>query len=354
MNIEKQAYGETSDGTPVNLYTLTNDSGIQARITNYGGTLVSLLVPDRGGALGDVVLGFDTLEEYLQHSPFFGCLVGRYGNRIAGGKFALKGVEYDLALNDGLNHLHGGRVGFDKVVWAAQMLRGEHHAGLELRYLSADGEEGYPGNLSVTVVYALNDENELQIEYSATTDKATVVNLTNHSYFNLAGAGHGTVLDHELTINASRFTPVDHTLIPTGELRSVEGTVLDFRQSTPIGARIDEDDEQLGYGGGYDHNWVLDHEAGTLGLAARVYEPATGRLMEVHTTEPAVQCYTGSMMPDTIPGKGGQVYVRRGGLCLETQHYPNSPNQPSFPSTVLEPGDSYAQTTVFKFSAVSG
>ena len=353
MNIEMQAFGKTSDGTPVELYTLANDSGMQARITNYGGTLVSLLVPDRGGTPRDVVLGFDTLEEYLQHSPFFGCLVGRFGNRIAGAKFTLEGVEYTLALNDGPNHLHGGTVGFDKVVWAAQMLRGEDHAGLELRYLSADGEEGYPGNLSVTVVYTLNDENELKIAYSATTDKATVVNLTNHSYFNLAGAGCGTVLDHELTINASRFTPVDHTLIPTGELRSVAGTLLDFRQSTRIGARIDQDDDQLGYGGGYDHNWVLDHEAGSLDLAARVYEPTTGRVMEVHTTQPAVQCYTGNMMPDTLPGKGRQAYVRRGGMCLETQHYPDSPNQPSFPSTVLEPGDAYAETTVFRFSAVA-
>ena len=354
MNINRKAYGKMSDGTPVDLYTLTNNGGMEVRITTYGGTVVSLLVPDRDGKPGDVVLGFDTLEEYVDHSPFFGCLVGRYGNRIAGGKFTLEGVEYSLALNDGPNHLHGGTVGFDKVVWAARTLEGAAHAGLELRYLSADGEEGYPGNLAVTVVYTLNDANELRIDYSATTDKATVLNLTNHSYFNLAGAGSGTVLDHELIINASWCTPVDDTLIPTGVLRSVEGTPLDFRESTRIGARIDQDDEQLGYGGGYDHNWVLDHEASTLDLAARVYEPTTGRVMEVHTTQPAVQCYTGNMMPETLPGKGGKVYVRRGGMCLETQHYPDSPNQPSFPSTVLEPGDAYAETTVFRFSAAGG
>jgi aldose 1-epimerase len=351
VNVGKQAFGKTAEGTAVDLYTLTNARGVQVQITNYGGIVVSLLAPDREGALDDVVLGFDSLDEYRQHNLYFGCIVGRYGNRIANGRFTLDGVEYVLAQNDGQNHLHGGIRGFDKVVWDAEPTQGQDSAALKLSYLSPDGEEGYPGNLSVTVVYTLSEDDALQIDYTATTDEPTVVNLTNHSYFHLAGAGSGDVLGHELMIDADRFTPVSAALIPTGELRSVTGTPSDFRRSTPIGARIDQDDEQLRYGGGYDHNWVLNHEAGALGLAARVYEPTTGRTMEVHTTEPGVQCYTGNVMPPSIAGKDGRTYVWRGGLCLETQHFPDSPNQPSFPSTVLRPGGRYCSTTVYRFSA---
>lgn len=351
MNVEKRAYGKTADGVPIDLYTLTDAHGTKVEITNYGGIIVSLYVPDRDGVLGDIVLGFDDPERYLTRNPFFGCLVGRYANRIAEGRFTLKGVEYVLAQGPRGGHLHGGRKGFDKVVWDAEALQEDDAVGLKLFYLSVDGEEGYPGNLSVTVTYWLNEEDEFTIDYKATTDKATHVNLTNHSYFNLAGHGCGDILDHEVTINASQFTPVGPGLIPTGELRSVEGTPLDFRLPTPIGARIDQDDEQLGQGGGYDHNWVLDKEPGVLGLAARVYEPGTGRVMEVYTTEPGVQFYTSNMMPPSIPGKAGRDYVRRGALCLETQHYPDTPNQPNFPSTVLEPGETYSHITVFKFSA---
>ena len=350
MDIKQEAFGSTADGTPVDLYTLTNDSGMVAKITNYGGIIVSLMAPDREGRFDDVVLGFDSLDEYLDHNPFFGCLVGRYGNRIANARFTLESVEYVLANNNGQNHLHGGRKGFDKVVWKATAIEEQEAVGLQLSYLSPDGEEGYPGNLSVTVLYTLTDQNELRIDYAATTDKTTVVNLTNHSYFNLSGAGSGDILDHELAIEADQFTPVDGTLIPTGEVRSVADTPLDFCQSTPIGARIEQDDEQMGFGGGYDHNWVIRGEAGSLRLAARAFAPDTGRVLEVHTTEPAMQFYAGNMMPEAIPGKGGKTYVRRGGLCLETQHYPASPNRPSFPSTVLRPGETYSTTTLFRFS----
>jgi aldose 1-epimerase len=351
MNVDKQAFGQTADGIPVDLYTLSNDNGMTCAITNYGGIIVSLLVPDRDGNLADVVLGFDTLEEYLDHNPFFGCIVGRYGNRIAQARFTLDGVEYTLAQNDGRNSLHGGAKGFDKVVWDAQAVQGEGTVGLKLTHTSPDGDEGYPGNLAMTVLYTLTNKNKLKIDYTATTDKTTVVNLTNHSYFNLAGAGAGTILDHELMINADRFTPVDDTLIPIGELRPVEGTPLDFRQSTAIGARIEQDDEQLRLGGGYDHNWVVNGEAGTKRLAARAYEPTSGRVLEVYTTEPGIQFYCGNFLPKSMPGKGGQTYVWRGGFCLETQHYPDSPNQPSFPSTTLKPGETYSTTTVLKFSA---
>jgi aldose 1-epimerase len=353
MNIDKQAFGKTADGIPIDLYTLSNDNGMACTITNYGGIIVSLVVPDRDGTLADVVLGLDTPEAYLNRNPFFGCIVGRYGNRIAQGKFTLKGVEYTLAQNDGENSLHGGTKGFDKVVWEAEPVEGEGTVGLKLTYTSPDGEEGYPGNLSTRVVYTLTNTDELKLHYTATTDKTTVVNLTNHSYFNLAGAGAGTILDHELMIDADRFTPVDATLIPTGELRSVEGTPLDFRQPTAIGARIEQDDEQLRLGRGYDHNWVINGEPGTKRLAARVYEPTTGRVLEVYTTEPGIQFYCGNFLPKSMPGKDGKTYVWRGGLCLETQHYPDSPNQPSFPSTTLEPGEVYDTTTVFKFSTRS-
>ena len=351
MNIEKRVFGTTPDGTTVDIYTLTNANGLEAQITNYAGIVVSLKVPDRNGKLKDVVLGYDNLEGYLKETPYFGAIIGRYGNRIAKGKFSLNGVEYTLAQNNGENHLHGGIKGFDKVVWQAKPLKHDDSVGLELVYLSKDGEEGYPGNLSVTVVYTLTNNNELKIDYSATTDKETVVNLTNHSYFNLANAGAGDILSHEMMINADKFTPVDKGLIPTGELRSVKDTPMDFTQPTAIGERIDQDDEQLINGLGYDHNWVLNNSDGSMALAARVYEPTTGRVLEVYTTEPGLQFYSGNFLDGSITGKEGTVYQKRHGFCLETQHFPDSPNKPGFPSTVLKPGDKYTTTTIYKFSA---
>ena len=348
QRIEKQAFGKV-DGTPVALYTLTNDRGMQAQITNYGGIVVSLRAPDRQGKFGDVVLGYDNLEGYVKQNPFFGCLVGRYANRIAKGKFTLDGKQYTLVQNNGENHLHGGTKGFDKRVWAAREVRGKDGVGLTLTYVSKDGEEGYPGNLSVTVTYTLTNNNEFKIDYAATTDKNTIINLTNHSYFNLAGTGD--VLGHEIMLNADQFTPVDKTLIPTGELGRVAGTPMDFMKSTAIGARINHEHEQIQFGGGYDHNWVLNKTDGPLGLAARVYEPTTGRVMEVYTTQPGVQFYTGNFLDGSITGKGGQVYNKRYGFCLETQHFPDSPNKPDFPSVILKPKEKYMQTTIYKFSA---
>lgn len=348
MNLTKQPFGKTADGAAVDLYTLTNDHGVTAKITNYGGILISLLAPDRGGNLGDIILGFDDLDGYLRGHPYFGSIVGRFGNRIAKGKFTLDGVEYSLALNDGPNALHGGLKGFDKKVWHATGVLGAYGPGLVLRYLSADGEEGYPGNLHVVVIYTLTDANELRIDYSATTDKPTVVNLTNHTYFNLAGKGD--VLDHEMQLFADQFTPVDETLIPTGELRSVEGTPLDFRASTSIGTRINDSHEQIVRGGGYDHNFAVNGEAGMLRPAAKVHDPASGRVLEVFTTEPGVQFYSGNFLDGAITGKGGAIYAKRSGFCLETQHFPDSPNQPNFPSAVLRPGETYRSTTAFKFS----
>ena len=347
MDLKQQPFG-TANGGPVNLYTLSNANGLSASITNYGGTVVSILAPDRAGHLGDVVLGFDSLEDYIQKSPFFGCLVGRYANRIAGGKFTLKGIAYTLAQNNGPNHLHGGLTGFDKVIWQAETAIDDQQVSLRLHYRSQDGEEGYPGNLAVTVVYALGNDNALRIDYKATTDQTTILNLTNHSYFNLAG--QGDILDHGMMLNADRFTPIDATLIPTGELRSVRGTPMDFTRPIAIGERIHAADEQLQAGGGYDHNWVLNNRDGSLALAARVTEPTTGRVLEVLTTQPGVQFYSGNMLPDRLDGKQGQTYGKRSGFCLETQHFPDSPNQPNFPSVVLEPGETYSQTTVFKFS----
>ena len=349
MNVTKQAFGKMPDGAPVGLYTLTNANGLEAKITTYGGAVVSLLAPDQSGNLDDIVLGLETLEEYIEESPYFGCIAGRYANRIAQGKFTLNDVEYTLAQNDGENHLHGGLKGFDKVVWAAEERSSDDGVGLKLTYLSKDGEEGYPGNLSVEVVYTLTNADELRIEYLATTDKDTIVNLTNHTYFNLADGGAGDILGHELMLNAGRFTPIDDTLIPTGELRSVEGAPMDFRQLTPIGARIEQDDEQLRFGGGYDHNWILNSADGSLVLAARVQEPITGRVMEVYTTEPGIQFYSGNFLDGSITGKGGKVYQKRNGFCLETQHFPDSPNQPNFPLAVLKPGQTYQTTTIFKF-----
>lgn len=350
QRLARRPFGKTPDGAAVDLYTLTNSAGMRADITNYGGIVVSLFVPDRQGHLADVVLGYDSLDDYLAGSPYFGAIIGRYGNRIGGGRFSLEGKQYTLARNNNENHLHGGLVGFDKVVWTARGVLGDKGPGLVLEYLSKDGEEGYPGNLSVTVTYILTDQNELRIHYRATTDQPTPVNLTNHSYFNLAGQGSGDILDHELTINADRFTPVDEGLIPTGELRPVEGTPMDFRRPTAIGARVDQDDRQLGFGGGYDHNWVLNGEAGELSLAAKVYEPTSGRVMEVFTTEPGVQFYCGNFLDGSNVGKGGRQYKHRYGFCLETQHFPDSPNKPDFPSTILRPGEEYSTTTIYEFS----
>lgn len=346
--IKKQTFGRTAIGESVDIYTLTNANGMEARIMTLGATVVSLKVPDRQGKIADVVLGYEDFDGYLKNASFFGVIVGRFGNRIGKGQFSLNGKQYTLAKNNGENTLHGGIKGFDKVVWKGSEIKSTDGAGLSLSYLSKDGEEGFPGNLSVTVVYTLTNNNELRIDYSATTDKATVINLTHHSYFNLAG--EGTMLNHELMINADTFTPVDPGLIPTGELRGVKGTPMDFIRSAVIGARIDQPDEQLTFGKGYDHNWVLNNHTGRLALAARVYEPVSGRVMEVLTTEPGIQFYSGNFLDGSVTGKGGQVYKQRYGFCLETQHFPDSPNKPAFPSTVLKPGQKYRTSTIYKFS----
>ncbi len=345
--MQKQSFGKTDDGQQTDLYILTNQNGMEAAITNYGGTVVTLKVPDRNGKIDDVVLGYDKLNDYEAGKAYFGAIVGRYANRIAHAKFTLDGITYTLPKNDGDNHLHGI---FNKRVWNAKDVSSNAGQALELTYVSKDGEDGFPGNLSVKVVYTLTDQNELKIDYSATTDKDTVLNLTNHCYFNLAGQGNGDILQTKLMIRADRFTPVDATLIPTGELRSVKGTAFDFTTSTVIGARIDQDDQQLKLGHGYDHNWVLNNAtAGSLFAAAQAYEPHSGRVLEVSTTEPGLQLYTGNFL-DGIRGKAGKVYNRRDAFCLETQHFPDSPNHPQFPSTVLKPGQHFQSATVYKFS----
>jgi aldose 1-epimerase len=347
----KTSFGKTPDGQPVDLYVLRNKGGAEASISNYGGAVVSLKVPDRNGKLADIVLGYDSVDGYVNGTSYFGALIGRYGNRIGHGQFVLDGKTYALAKNNGENSLHGGIKGFNKAVWTARTRSTKDGQSLELSYLSKDGEEGFPGNLKVSVIYTLTDANALQIEYSATTDKKTVVNLTNHSYFNLAGAGSGDILGHILEIEADKFTPVDAGLIPTGELRDLAGTPFDFRKPTAIGARIDQDEEQLKLGGGYDHNFVL-RRSNQLeeSLAARVVEPTTGRVLEAWTTEPGVQFYTGNFLDGTAKGKGGSAYARRNAFCLETQHYPDSPNQPKFPSVILNPGERYHTKTTYKFS----
>lgn len=350
VNIMEQAFQKIHDGKQISLYTLKNANGIEVKITNYGGKIVSLMVPDRSGQFGDVVLGYETIDEYINGNPYFGALIGRYGNRIAKGKFTLNNKECTLAVNNGDNALHGGIKGFNDVVWDARPFKSGDGEALELAYLSKDGEEGYPGNLSVKVIYTLTGNNELKIDYSASTDKTTVLNLTHHSFFNLAGEGKGDILEHELMINADRFTPVDDGLIPTGELRSVKGTPMDFTGAAVIGKRIDQDDEQLKFGGGYDHNWVLNKTGDKLSLAATVYEPTAGRFMEVFTTEPGLQFYAGNFLDGSDIGKGGKAYKYRSAFCLETQHFPDSPNHPEFPSTVLNPGETYTQHTIYKFS----
>jgi aldose 1-epimerase len=349
--MKKQSFGKTSDGRPVDLYTLANKKGMEVAITNFGGIIVALKVPDRNGKSDDVVLGYDSIDGYLTTKAFFGALIGRYGNRIAHGKFQLDGNTYNLPKNDGDNTLHGGPEGFNKRLWTAKDVSSPRGQALELTYRSADGEEGFPGNLSAKVVYTLTSQNELTIVYSATTDKETVVNLTNHSYFNLAGQGMGDILGHQLLIRGDHITAVDETLIPTGELRAVKGTPFDFTHATPIGARIDQDDPQLKVSKGYDHNWVLTvHASRTPVLAAEAYEPKTGRVLQILTVEPGVQFYSGNFLDGTITGKGNIVYKHRYGFCLETQHFPDSPNHPKFPSTTLKPGQTYSTTTVFKFS----
>jgi aldose 1-epimerase len=344
--MEKRAFGKTADGKEVSLYVLKNKNGVEATITNYGGTLVSLKAPDRKGNLGDVLLGYDDLNGYVTGTSYIGATVGRYANRIAKGQFTLDGHTYTLEKNDGPNHLHGN---FNKVVWDAKDVSTATSPALQLNYLSKDGEEGYPGNLSVQVTFTLTDNNELKMDYKATTDKDTVVNLTNHAYFNLAG--QGDILQHQVRLHASHFTPVDATLIPTGEIRAVKGTPMDFTKATAVGARIEQDDEQLKLGKGYDHNWVLDGKPGAPFLAAEVYEPTTGRVLQVLTDQPGIQFYSGNFLTGTSKGKGGNTYPRRTGFCLETQHYPDSPNHPKFPTTELKPGQHFASTTIYKFSA---
>jgi len=339
-----------ADGQAVELFTLTNAHGLEARVISYGGIIVSLRVPDNKGQLGDIVLGHDQLEGYIKQPSYFGCIVGRYGNRIAKGQFTLDGKTYKLATNNGPNHLHGGVRGFDKVLWKAEPFEDKRGVGVLLSYTSADGEEGYPGKLGASVTYTLSDRDELSFEYYATTDKPTPVNLTQHTYFNLAGDGARDVLDHQLTIEADRYTPVDETLIPLGTLAPVSGTPFDFRKPFAIGARINDKDEQLERGKGYDHNFVLRRNGTGLERAVRVTEPTTGRVMEVLTTEPGVQFYSGNFLDGTVTGKSGHVYKQRYGLCLETQHFPDSPNQPSFPSTILRPGKEYRSRTVLAFS----
>ena len=348
-NVNSHEFGKMPDGTPVEIYTL-NDGHLEARISTYGGVVVSLKAPDRQGKVADVVLGFDTLDAYVSHfnnkgNAFFGALIGRYANRIAHATFMLDGKKYDVPKNDGDNSLHGGPHGFNNVVWKGKAIEN----GVELTYLSKDGEAGYPGNLTAVVRYTLTDHS-LRIDYSATTDKDTVLNLTNHSYFNLTGDARNDILGHELTLHASRFTPVDATLIPTGELKPVDSTPFDFRKSTAVGARINADDEQIKRGRGYDHNWVLDG-SGKLAEAAVLYDPKSGRELRVLTDQPGIQFYSGNFLDGTVKGKGGVSYQHRTGLCLETQHFPDSPNHPSFPSTELKPGEKFHSVTVFAFSA---
>ena len=350
-HIQKRAYGTTVDGIAVDEYTLTNANKLEVKILTYGGIITSLKVPDQKDQLGNIVLAFDNLADYETKSPYFGAIIGRFGNRIANGKFTLKGKEYSLALNDGINTLHGGQKGFDKYVWAAKEVQGRAAVGLELTRLSKEGEEGYPGNLLVKVVYTLTDTNEFHIDYEATTDKTTVVNLTHHSYFNLGGDGAGSVENHIMLINADKYTPIDGTLIPTGDLAPVAETPFDFRAGKRIGAELRSNHPQLVYGRGYDHDFVLKRtDDNSLSLAARAHDPVSGRTMEVLTTEPSIQFYSGNFLNGTLAGTGG-MYRQSDGFCLEPQHFPDSPNKPNFPSTILEPGDTYRSSTVFKFSA---
>ena len=343
MSIHKEPFSQTPDGEQVHLYTLTNPNGLTAKITDYGAILVAMEAPDRDGKMADISLGYDNLDSYIKKGAYFGATVGRYANRIGGAKFELDGVEYKLAANNGPNHLHGGKKGFDKVVWKAEDVTAEgDKAILKLSYLSKDGEEGYPGNLACTVTYTLTKDDELKFSYEATTDKTTIINLTNHSYWNLAGEGNGDILGHELMLNADNYTPVDEGLIPTGEIRSVKDSPMDFTKPMTIGSRIEK------VGMGYDHNYVIN-SGGEPTLAARVHEPTSGRVMEVRTTEPGIQFYTGNFLDGSITGKSGRAYEKHYAFCLETQHFPDSPNKPDFPSVVLKPGETYTTVTIHKF-----
>ena len=352
-NIRKQSFGKTTSGEPIDLYSLSNKKGMEVSITNFGATVVALRVPDGAGKPADVVLGFDTLQGYEEGKTYFGATVGRYANRIGGGKFSIGGKTYTLPKNNGNNTLHGGTIGFDKRVWKAREIAEKDAVAVEFSYLSPDGEEGFPGSLSVKVVFTVPaDRNELKIDYTATTDKETVLNLSNHSYFNLAGEGTEDILDHVLTLHAKQFTPVDKELIPIGELRDVAATPMDFTNPTAIGKRINDTYEQLVLGKGYDHNWVIARSGTGSGatLAAEAYDPKSGRKLEVLTTEPGVQFYSGNFLDGSAKGKGGKAYAQRAGFCLETQHFPDSPNHPNFPSTLLKPGAVFRSETVFRFS----
>jgi aldose 1-epimerase len=349
-SIVKTIYGTTKDGKAVEKYTLKNANGMEIDIITYGGIITRWTAPDKEGVYKDIVLGYNTLEEYEASNPYFGALIGRYGNRIAKGKFSLNGTDYQLTVNDGENHLHGGKIGFDKVVWKAKENTLDKGVGLMLSYLSKDGEEGYPGNLTSVVKYTLTDDNVLEVDYQATTDQETIVNLTQHSYFNLTGDFNQTILDHEIVINADQYLPVDNTLIPTGELKEVNDTPFDFRTAKSISQDINTTDDQLTKGKGYDHCWVLNDQDKGMREIASAYEPQSGRLLEISSDEPGIQFYTGNFLDGTLPSKTGGTYANRTGFCLETQHYPDSPNQPDFPSVVLKPGETYTTKTVFKFS----
>ena len=349
--VSRRPYGRLPDGREVELFTLTNTHGLEVRAITYGAIITSIVTPDKGGRRQDIVFGFDDLAGYLGATPYFGAVVGRYANRIAHGRFTLDGATYALALNNGPNSLHGGLRGFDKVLWSADSLRSDSAAGVTLRYQSRDGEEGYPGNVAVAVTYTLTDRDELIVDYEATTDKATPINLSQHTYWNLHGDGRGDILDHVLTLDADAFTPVDSTLIPTGEIAPVSGTPFDFRTATRVGARIDASHAQLRFGRGYDHNWVIKGTGSSRAPVhvARLADPSSGRVLDVATTEPGIQFYSGNFLDGTLKGKGGKLYGHRGALCLETQHFPDSPNHPNFPSTILRPGQRYQSRTVFTF-----
>ncbi len=348
----KEIFGRLPDGRQVELYTLRNNQGAAAKIINYGAIIVSLTMPDRTGKIEDIVLGFDRLDEYLKDNPYFGCIAGRFANRIAKGKFSIDGTEYQLTINNGANHLHGGLVGFDQVLWNAQPVLQESASGLKLSYHSPDGEQGYPGNLDVTVTYLLTDQNELEIDYLAKTDKPTICNLTHHSYFNLSGDPSGTILGHELMIAADGYTPVDEGLIPTGEIADVTGTPMDFRQPKRIGQDIETDFAQLKFGGGYDHNWILNDFDGTVKKAASLYDPASGRFMDIFTDQPGLQFYSGNFLDGSRTGKNQIGYPFRSGLCLEAQKFPDAPNKPHFPPVLLRPGETYRQKTIYRFSTI--
>ncbi|MBL87541.1 MAG: galactose-1-epimerase [Winogradskyella sp.] len=349
LKIEKSEFGKTEDGTIIEQYSLKNANGVELKVITYGGRITSLKVPNKDGKLENVVLNFDNIKDYEKDNPFFGALIGRYGNRIANGKFTLEGNEYNLKTNDGKNHLHGGVNGFDRVIWTAEPMENENGSALKLSYKSKDGEEGYPGNLDVEVIYTLTNDNEVEVSYKAATDKATVVNLTQHAYFNLTGDFSKDILNHDVVIAADAYLPVDKTLIPTGEIRNVEGTPFDFTSAKKIGKDINANNEQLKRGKGYDHCWVLNGEKGNMRLVASAYDESSGRFMEIYSEEPAIQFYTGNFLDGTLPIPDGGTYAHRTGFCLETQHYPDSPNQAEFPSTALQPGETYSTKTTFKF-----